>query len=445
VKQCRSSLQARTSTSRTPTARLALVGLCLAALLLGACGARGVVVEPPSTRLETEAGTPTPAPVLPASNVILVDGELSNVYPALKLSFPGNTSGELLALHVQAGQKVKAGDLIAVIDDAELQKAVEDAQTALQRAIEDRDKAEADAQEKYERESSDAEKKYEQESEDAQKKYDQESEDARRDLETAQRDLEQTVMQPPTTAVTEAQHNLAQAIDAEAQAEDDYRQALDRPWENQSIRDSLYKSWQVRIEERKLAELRLEDAKTSLQAHYMDVEAKKTAVANAEADLAGVERDEVEKDEVEKDKIDPSLERAITDAELKLEEAQQQLADARLYAPWDALVMSVDSGVGATIDSGTTIVTLLNVKEMYFVTENLSERHVAQIQTGQQARVTLRTYPDTVLTGEIEFILPRLERQTENDVRFAAYIRLDESEVDLLPGMTGRVEIVTEE
>jgi HlyD family secretion protein len=433
VKQYLSSLQARTSHSRTPHARPALVGLCLAALLLGACGARDVVVEPPSTRVEAEAGTPTPAPVLPASNVILVDGELSNVYPALKLSLPGTTSGELLALHVQAGQKIKAGDLIAVLDDAELQKAVEDAQTALQRAIEDRDKAEADAQEKYERESSDAEKKYEQESEDAEVKYEQESEDARRALETAQRDLEQTVMQPPTTAVTEAQ------------AEDDYRQALDRPWENQSIRDSLYKSWQVRIKERELAELRLQDAKTSLQAHYMDVEAKKTAVANAEADLARVERDEVEKDEVEKDEIDPSLERAITDAERKLEEAQQQLADARLYAPWDALVMSVDSGVGATIGSGTTIVTLLNVKEMYFVTENLSERHVAQIQTGQQARVTLRTYPDTVLTGQIEFILPRLERQTENDARFAAYIRLDESEVDLLPGMTGRVEIVTQE
>ena len=105
--------------------------------------------------------------------------------------------------------------------------------------------------------------------------------------------------------------------------------------------------------------------------------------------------------------------------------------------------VSVDANAGATVGSGTTIVALLNIGDLYFVTDNLSERHVAQLRKSQQANITLRTYPDVILSGRVDTILPETERQANAEARFTAYIVLDETNLDLLPGMTGRVEVVT--
>ena len=269
---------------------------------------------------------------------------------------------------------------------------------------------------------------------------------ARQTLEAAQATLERAEMQPPTTSLAETKANLAEARSQEAQAYDDYKQSLDRPWEPQRIRDSLYTDWQLRIVDRELAELRLRDAQIALEVHYLELEAKAKDVENAEADLAAVKEEPVQREET------LSYGRAVEDAERALVDAEQALEDARLYAPKDGLIVSVDANVGAEVSSSTSIATLLDPKNLYFVTENLSERHVAQLRTGQPANITLRTYPDTVLAGVVDSVIPQSERTTDADARFAAYIRLahetqpeDETDLDLLPGMTGRVEVITEQ
>lgn len=405
------------------------LGLLVAALILSGCMA-GEVVDPVDVkdiRLETETPSSEENQVIPASSVILMDGELVSMSPSLGLSFPGSASGELLSLEVRVGQRVQAGQLIATLDDRELQEAVDDAQLALDRAIEDRDKGKADEEETYQTQI-----------EEAQERYEDELRQAQQTLANARAALARAQAQPPTTAVAEAQANLDGALDMEAQAHDEYKKALDRPWEPQSIRDSLYKEWQQRIEDRALAELRLQDAQISLQVHYMDLEAKEMDVTRAEEDLVRVEMDEVKREE------NLTYDRTVEDAERTLAEAQQALGDARLTAPWDGLVTSIDANTGAEVTSGTTIVTVINLEHLIFVTSNLSERHIAQLRPGQSAHVTLRSYPDTTLSGEVESIVPQSESAGGTEARFAAYIRLDETELDLLPGMTGRVEVTTD-
>ena len=409
----------------------------MALVLLAGCGIGGRS-EPKTQGVpagpETEA-SPTPLPASPASKVILMDGELVAASPSLALSFPGNVSGELLTLNAQVGQRIRAGELIATLDDGELRKAVEDARIALDRAIEDQVNAEADAEDTYRRQV-----------DEAQKTYENELRQARQTLEAAQATLERAEMQPPTTSLAETKANLAEARSQEAQAYDDYKQSLDRPWEPQRIRDSLYTDWQLRIVDRELAELRLQDAQIALEVHYLELEAKAKDVENAEADLTAVKGEPVQREET------LSYGRAVEDAERALADAEQALEDARLYAPKDGLIVSVDANVGAEVSSSTSIATLLDPKNLYFVTENLSERHVAQLRTGQPANITLRTYPDTVLAGVVDSVIPQSERTTDADARFAAYVRLthetqteDETDLDLLPGMTGRVEVITEQ
>jgi multidrug efflux pump subunit AcrA (membrane-fusion protein) len=417
------------------------------ALAAGCVGAKSTEPEKaPIPADDSSLEEPTPiAAVRSAGNVVLMDGELVTVYPSLRLAFSGNISAQVKTLDVEIGQRVKAGDLIAVLDDAELNQAVIDAELALERAQEDLAQAEQDAEENYRDAIEDAQDKYDQEREDSQEQYDRELKDAEQALENAQSALQRAKMQPPTLAVEEAKVNLDRALDAEADAEDNYKQALDRPWENQSIRDSYFEEWQTRIVDRQLSELRYQDALLSFDVYRFDLGTKERDVRRAEETLDKVELDTVEMDEVDKEDDFTTYERAIEDAEERLADAQNDLQDVYLYAPWNGLITSIDTSVGATISSGTAVVTLLNVDELYFVTENLSERHVAQLQTGQQANITLRTFPETIITGKVEVIVPNEERQTDADARFTAYIRLDPSELDLLPGMTGRVEIVTDQ
>ena len=248
-----------------------IVGLLAVVLVLSGCGASEVRVQDETGTVATPGGPqkePTPPPALPAGRAILMDGELVTVYPAMPLAFSGNVSAKVKALDVEIGQRIAGGHLIATLDDADLQQAVADAQLALDRAQEDLARAQADAEIKHQDDVKDAEEKHRDELESAEKKYESELETAQDALQTAQVALQRAKMQPPTTAVQEAKVNLGQALEAESDAEDNYRQALDRPWEPQSIRDSFFKEWQRRIVERQLAELRLQDAEVSLEVYY---------------------------------------------------------------------------------------------------------------------------------------------------------------------------------
>ncbi|MBN1935267.1 MAG: efflux RND transporter periplasmic adaptor subunit [Anaerolineae bacterium] len=423
------------------------IGLMVVTVLMSGCGGAGQIgpTATPISAADTGQENPTPVAVSRATgNVILMDGELVAVYPSLRLAFGGNVSAKVKTLNVQIGQRVKAGELIAALDDTDLLRAVEDAQLALTRAQEDLTQAQADAEERYQDALENAREKYDTELENAQNTYDRELQDAQTTLENAQSTLARAKMQPPTTNLQEAKVNLDRARESEADAADNYKQALDRPWEKQSIRDSYYEEWQRRITDRQLAELRYKDAQISLDVYYFDLRTKERDVTRAQKELDGVEMDTVEMDEVDKEDNFVQYERAVQDTTKRLTDAQEDLDDIYLYAPWDGLVTSIDTNVGAMVSGGTNVVTLLNVSDLYFITDNLSERHVAQVFPGQEARITLRTYPDTVVSGTVEVIIPNENRKTDSDARFTAYIRLDPGELNLLPGMTGRVEIVTE-
>ena len=420
-----------------------LVGWLIVACVLAGCGRVEHIGGAPVPTEPEEQALPTLPSALPASNVILMDGELVAAYPSIELAFPGGVSGQVLGLEVEVGQRVGRGDLIATLDDRELRRAVDDARLALGRAREDLARARADAEEEYQDGLEEARDKFERETVDAEDAYERELDEAQDALEDALSGLQQARMEPPTTAVKEARVELDRALGAEAEAADNYKQALDRPWEPQRSREALYREWQRAIVDRDLAQLRLQDAEISLKVYAMDLETREQDVERAKDKLDRVERDEVEVDEVERETDFASYERAVADAEAELADVVEDLENASLYAPWDGLVLSIDTSVGAMISSGTPVVTLLNLEGLYCRTENLSERHVAQLREGQGARITLRTYPDDTVTGQVRAVVPQTERQGDSEARFAAYIRLDESELDLLPGMTGRVEIVT--
>jgi len=350
----------------------------------------------------------TPPPVAVAGKTVVADGQLASLYPNLALGFGGGVSGEVLEVNVRAGDSIAAGAVLAVLNDADLQRAVNNAQQALDRAILDREQAVI----QWERDVAEAEQS----------------------LLSARRAYTSTQLQFSNTALEETRTALARAQKAEDDAKKTYETPVFGDWTPPEQREREYNNWQNAIRERELAELRLDDALDTRAANALDLESRASDVAQAERKLAALQ-----------DGVAPSYQRAVEDAERELVKAQEALAHARLEAPWDAIVLSVDVAPKSTISAGAPVVTLLNVEDgLRFITQNLSEQHVASILPGQQANVTLRTYPEETFTGIVEAVIPQTAAKETTDARFAVRIRLDPTDLNLLPGLTGRVEIFAE-
>jgi multidrug efflux pump subunit AcrA (membrane-fusion protein) len=382
----------------------------LAVMMLAAGCTR--VVEAPVGAITVEA-EPTSAPaLLPEASVgkiVVADGRLASPFPSLALGFGGGVSGDVVSMTVRAGDVVTAGDVLARLDDADLRLAVDKAQLTLDRAVLDRERAQV--------------------------QWEQDVADAQQSLETAQRALETSRLQYSSTSVEEANTALQHWLEAEADAKRNYETPLFGDYTPDDIKESNYKAWQNAIRERELAEMRLQDARNTRGVHALDIEAREQDVAQAERKLVALEEG-----------IAPTYDRAIEDAEHELAKAKAALENAVLTAPWSAIVLSIDVAPKATIAAGTPVVTLLNIEDgLRFISENLSEQHVAALRPGQRATITLRTYPETPLEGTVEAIIPQVQAAETTDARFTVHLRLDPTELSLLPGLTGRAEIFTGE
>jgi HlyD family secretion protein len=383
--------------------------LALTVGVVGGCQ-QGTTIASPGG--EPEPADTTPQPTLPPSSAgqtVVADGELSSPYPSLALGFGGGVSGEVLTITVRAGDVVQEGEVLARLDDTELQRAVDDAERALERARLDRERAHA----QWERDVANAEEA----------------------LAGAERSRTAARLQYSSTSVEEAQTALERARQAEANAEEDYNKSL-TAWPPMPT-DVFYDTWQRAIRERELAEMRLADARDSQNATYLELDSRDADVEQAERSLAALQEGPA-----------PTYDRAVEDAERQLAQAEEALSHARLTAPWDGIVLSVDLAPSATAGPNVPVVTLLNVEDgLRFVTQNLSEQHVARIHPGQQAIVTLRTFSESPLEGTVESVVPQdLPQQgSTTGGRFTVHVQLAPTELRLLPGLTGRVEIRVED
>jgi multidrug efflux pump subunit AcrA (membrane-fusion protein) len=383
-----------------------ILTLIVAAVLLAGCAVgvqQDMMSEPPEADADA---TPYPTlPPAPGGKAVAADGKLASPYPSVEMGFGGEASGEVVSIGVKAGDVVTAGDLLATLDDTELQRAVDEAQLALDRAIADRE----DAVEQWEQDVADAEKTLA---------------DAKRELTIARLEFSDTDLE-------DARISLKWAQRSEADRKDEYEKARVQ-WPPIPI-DEQRASWERSIDDRMMAEKRLVDAEEAHTVEALKLQGYEADVAEAERDLAALDSG-----------IEASYDREIEDARIELAKAEEDLAHACIAAPWAAIVLSVDAVSGADVDAGMPIITLLNVEDgLRFVTQDLSEQHIADVYPGQRAVVTLRTFAGEPLEGTVEAVVPQVEETEEADARFTIYIQLPVTDIRLLPGLTGRVEIYT--
>lgn len=98
-----------------------------------------------------------------------------------------------------------------------------------------------------------------------------------------------------------------------------------------------------------------------------------------------------------------SAEASVAQARVAVTEAEQNLEDATLVAPFDGVVAAVNLAAGASAASGA--ITVIDPARLY-VELNLSESDVAGVVVGQEVALSFDALPDARITGTVTAIAP---------------------------------------
>ncbi len=351
----------------------------------------------------TPTPTPLPTPVRVFQSTIAADGEVVLPLPPQTFAFEsGGMSATLEEVYVRAGQAVSQGDLLAKIDDTDLQNTLKRAEANLaslqaQIASEEAPALAGDIAE------------------------------AQASLEAAQAELEDVLSLPSEEAITQAAADLRLR-------EIELRQAQEA-YDAVAYAEGIGMSPQAAELQR--ATLNYERA----QATYDEATKPATASQIAQARLSVVQAQN------RLDKLLSGLraeakavnEAKLREAQLQVTEASDNLLKAYLYAPWDGVVTAVNGAPG--VPAANASITIAQVEPLRFATSNFSERNLADIRVGDEATIFLKSYP----TVPFPAVIYRIELEsTERDgdtALFTVYLDFNPADFEIRPGMTGRVEI----
>jgi HlyD family secretion protein len=251
------------------------------------------------------------------------------------------------------------------------------------------------------------------------------------------------------------------------ETQDEFNKALDRPWEDQAIRDG----WTSQLRQAKLnyrsAQAQLASAQNAQRAHAaglatLAVQMDAAQIALAQAVDAGaaysitldalntaVQVARAHLDHVsawENPYLDPPTKSEVTQAQARLEQArlsvtqvEQQIDAAQVRAPFAGTVSQVHAQLGRYVVPGQPLVELGDLRTVRAETTDLSERDVHRVAVGQRATVYVEALGVQV-DGAVTGIAPEATT-VGGDVVFKVTIELDEQPPGIRWGMSIEVEI----
>lgn len=189
-----------------------------------------------------------------------------------------------------------------------------------------------------------------------------------------------------------------------------------------------------------------------------EVSSAEASLARSQAELEQAERELTRSEELHEKQVvtDAEHDQAVyahavakasyASAEISLERARRNLEYTEIRAPNDGVVVQRDIDVGQTVAASLSAPTLFiiahDLSEMEILA-SVDESDIGQIHEGQEARFTVRAYPDREFVGTVRQV--RLQSTTsENVVNYSVVVAVDNEGGQLLPGMTATVDFVVE-
>jgi HlyD family secretion protein len=394
-----------------------VISLCVWIVVLAACSST------------TQA---TPTPVASAQKVAAVVSASGKVLPARWANLSFRAGGPIVDLKVQTGETVKAGGLIAQLDevDAKLAAAQSEAALALAQAQLAQLKAGPRAEQVAQAEQAVAQAEAAWKG--AQAQYGQLRSGARAaDIAAAEAEVAQAAAQRKVTQ--DAYDKTTKCYDfVKNGKKDSVCPGLGTPEEQAraalAAANEAYAAAQKRVDQLKAGATRNEIA---------------AADANVAAALAQVEQSKAQRDLL---KAGASLEAiavaeaGIKQAQVALDTAKAQLDKLQLSAPFNGTVGTVYVREGELASPGQPIVTLGDLTSLRIETTDLSEVDIARVKVGQPVKVTFDALPGKTIAGKVTRIAP-MSTPGQSAVNYSVTVELDQLDPALRWGMTAFVDV----
>jgi HlyD family secretion protein len=292
-------------------------------------------------------------------------------------------AGRIREITVREGDQVKAGQVIAVLDDPQTQAREEQARSML-----------SEASARLQR--------------------------ANEQIGVLSQQLDQSRMMTDQSKldaqgrVRQAEAQLAQAEASLAQAEATLEQARYDASKFGTLAEAGAESERTAVQARTTADAQ----EAAVRAAHKQVDAFRGAVETARAMLANpaIRTSQTAALEQQLQQARADIEGAKADklhSEQQIKEAQDNLNDLSILAPFDATVATRSAEPGEVVAAGTPIVTLVNYNLVY-LRGYVPEGEIGKVRVGQAARVYLDSAPDNPLDAYVSRVDPEASFTPEN-------------------------------
>ncbi|RVU30546.1 efflux RND transporter periplasmic adaptor subunit [Neptunomonas marina] len=169
----------------------------------------------------------------------------------------------------------------------------------------------------------------------------------------------------------------------------------------------------------------------------------RAAVAEARARVSLSQSEYKRADQLLKKRVGSATERDTALAQLRVNEAQlqvaqTQLAKMRIKAPFDGVIALRSVSPGDYVTAGQDLVELADISKMK-VEFSLPEIALSQISRGQQINLQIPAYPNETFSGEIYTISPLIDPRSHS-IKVKA--RIENSSGKLRPGLFSKIKVL---
>jgi len=327
------------------------------------------------------------------ANLIEVSGRIESDDAAIA----PKTSGKIKEIKVREGDQVKAGDIIAVLDDEQLRAREEQAQAAVTQA-------EARVRRAQQQISV----------------LQAQREQSQLGVEQSRLDAEGRVKQAEAQ-ILQAESQIAQAEAQLEQAKANYQQAR---YDLEKFQ-RLFNTGDTSERQLKQAQTLSESQQSIVRAQQKQVDvargalrAARAGLTTAKANLANPAIRTAQTTSVEEQikQAESDIDSANADAErarAQLREAQANRGDLNVVAPFDGTVATRSAEPGEVVSAGTPIATIVNFNLVY-LRAFVPEADIGRVRIGQAARVYLDSNPNQPVDAEVSRIDPEATFTPEN-------------------------------
>ncbi|MEA3346002.1 MAG: efflux RND transporter periplasmic adaptor subunit [Chloroflexota bacterium] len=376
-----------------------------------------------------------------------------------ELSF--EVAGRVAQVHVEEGDRVETGQLLAELDTTDLEMEVAKARQSL--AINEAQLAKLQT-EPTEAELAAAQANLESARENLAKVLEGPSEAelaaAGAALKAAQDSYEDVLDGADEDEITVAKADMEKAKEALKQAQAEYDKfAWRKGFEaspqaaelNRATVDYERARANYRLKIQDPTEAEVQNALAKVQRAQDDLDTLRDSpteadVANAQAQVAQAES---QLDQLVQEATDEEIainEAQVEQARVSLQQAERRLEKARLVAAFFGTVTAVNCEAGDPVSANQPAISLADLSA-YEVEVLVDEVDIAGIASGQRAEITLDAYPDVVIPGTVRSIAPE-GTITQGVVNFPVTIDLNMEDLPsgtgVLLKMTANVRIVRE-